>query len=128
MRIVNPIAIKGEQIAVEYLKKKGYVIIERNFRGRNTEIDIIAIDPSTGSGQVDTLVFIEVKTRTSNQFGSPFEAIAFWKLRSLKKAALYYKLLHQKLPELLRIDAVGIILKSNNQIVSIELMKNITGF
>lgn len=110
---------RGEQLAVEYLKKQGYKIIERNFRIRGGEIDIIAID-------VDTLVFIEVKTRRSHEFGTPFEAITPWKMRSLIKSAEFYKVKHPQLPELMRIDAVGIILQNDNTLASLELVKNIS--
>lgn len=125
MKIVNPIAILGEQKACDYLKKLGFKIIERNFRKGYGEIDIVAIDPSTSSGQV--LVFVEVKTRTSNAFGTPLEAITYFKLKSLIKTAEYYKMTHRNLPESLRIDAVSVIL-NGNVVKSIELTKNISGF
>ncbi len=54
---------------VEYLKEQGYKVIERNYRKHYEEIDIIAIDQ-----EEQVLVFIEVKTRISSQFGTPFEA------------------------------------------------------
>jgi putative endonuclease len=114
---------KGEDLATEYLKKQGYKIIERNFKGRYGEIDIIALDHST---KPETLVFIEVKTRSSNQFGSPLEAITPWKLKAVTRTAEYYKLTHSNLPDRMRIDAVGIDLtKQNNQI---ELVNNISAF
>ena len=120
MRIVNPIAILGEDKACEYLKKIGFKIIERNFRKGYGEIDIVAIDQ-------DVLVFIEVKTRTSIQFGTPLESIAYWKLKSLIKMAQFYKMTHRNLPESLRIDAVSVIL-NGNEVQNIELTKNISGF
>ena len=117
----------GERLAVEYLKKQGYKILERNFRIRGGEIDIIAIDPSTSSGQGgDTLVFIEVKTRRSNEFGTPLEAITPWKLRALIKSAQFYKVKHPHLPDLMRIDAIGIILGHEGKAASIELVINIS--
>lgn len=115
----------GEEFAVEFLRKKGFKIIDRNFRIRGGEVDIIATDPSAGSGQV-ALVFVEVKTRISTEFGTPLEAIGYWKLKSLIKTAEFYKLKHPKLPDLLRIDAVSIILSPENGVLSIELVKNIS--
>ena len=109
----------GEKIAAEYLKRHGYKIIEKNFRIRGGEIDIIALDS-------DTLVFIEVKTRRSNEFGTPLEAITPWKLRTLIKSAQFYKTKHPQLPDLMRIDAVGIVLGSDGNPAFIELVKNIT--
>lgn len=120
MRIVNPTAKLGENIACEYLKKLGFRILERNYRKTYGEIDIIALDK-------DILAFIEVKTRTSNQFGSPLEAITPWKLRSLIKTAQYYKMTHHHLPESLRIDAVSVILNGQN-VQRINLTRNISGF
>lgn len=121
MKIVNPIAIRGENLASDYLTKKGYKILERNFRKRYGEIDIVALDR-------DTLVFIEVKTRRSSQFGSPLEAITPWKLKSVIKTAYFYKLTHPKLPERLRIDAVSVKLVNSGACEEIELVKNISGF
>lgn len=121
MRIPNPTARFGEEKACEYLKKAGFKIIERNFRKGYGEIDIVCVTN-------DTLCFIEVKTRTSNQFGSPLEGITPWKLKSLIKTAQFYKLIHPKLPDSLRIDAVSVCLKNNNKVESIELIKNISGF
>lgn len=120
MRIINPIAVLGEDKACDYLKKLGFKILERNYRKTYGEIDIIALDQ-------DVLAFIEVKTRTSSQFGTPLEGITYWKLKSLIKTAQYYKMTHPKLPESLRIDAISVIL-NGDQTESIELTKNISGF
>jgi putative endonuclease len=127
VKIANPIARLGEDKACEYLKKLGFKILERNYRKTYGEIDVIALekDPSTSSGQV--LAFIEVKTRTSNQFGSPLEAITYFKLKSLIKTAEFYKMTHKNLPESLRIDAVSVIL-NGDRVESIDLMRNISGF
>ena len=124
MKIVNPIAILGENKACEYLKKLGFKIIERNFRKGYGEIDIVAIDIIE---KEKVLVFVEVKTRTSNSYGSPLEAITYWKLKSLIKTAQYYKMTHRNLPDALRIDAVSVLLNGNN-VESIELTRNISGF
>jgi putative endonuclease len=117
---------RGEKIAQNYLKKQGYKVIDRNFRIRGGEIDIIALDPSTGSGQNATLVFIEVKTRKSSEFGTPFEAINYWKIKALIKAAQFYKIQNSNLPDAMRIDAVAVILDHQNNPVSVELVKNIS--
>ncbi len=110
---------RGEEIAAKYLTDNGYKIIARNFRIRGGEIDIIAIDG-------DILAFIEVKTRTSNQFGTGLEAIGFWKLKALVKTAQIYKTTHSNLPEAMRIDAVVVMLNKFNETDSIELVKNIS--
>lgn len=125
MKIVNPTAKLGEDKACEYLKNLGFKILERNYRKTYGEIDVIALDPSDSSGQV--LAFIEVKTRTSSQYGTPLESITYWKLKSLIKTAQYYKMTKPNLPESLRIDAVSVIL-NGNEVQNIELTKNISGF
>jgi len=111
--------MQGETLAAEFLKKKGYKIIERNFHARGGEIDIIALESNT-------LVFIEVKARTSSDFGSALEAITPWKLNSLIKTAQYYKIKNPKLPEAMRIDAVAITLDQDKKVKTIELVKNIS--
>lgn len=113
---------RGETIAVSYLKKHGYTIIERNFRTRNGEIDVIAIDHTQ---KPHTLCFIEVKTRTTLAYGTPLEAIGYYKLQALQRTAAYYVLSHPHLPEHMRLDAVSIILSSDMTPASIELVKNI---
>lgn len=120
MKIANPTARLGEDLASEYLKKVGYKILERNFRKGYGEIDIIALDKNT-------LVFVEVKTKTSTLFGSPFEAITPFKIKALERTAAFYKKLHPELPEALRIDAVSVMLDQNKKNSTIELLKNIYG-
>lgn len=119
MKIFDPLAREGEEIAVKYLRKLGYEIIDRNFRARNTELDVVAVHNNI-------LVFVEVKTRTSNQFGTPLEQITYWKLKSLIKAAQFYKLTHKNLPDLMRIDAVSVQYNSNGP--AVEHLQNISGF
>jgi len=77
------IGSKGEDIAAGFLKDKGYRIIERNYKTPIGEVDIIARDR-------DTIVFVEVKTRSSNIFGYPFEAVDARKQHKLKNLALLY--------------------------------------
>lgn len=128
MRIANPTARRGEEIASKYLQKHGYKVTERNFRKGYGEIDIIAVHPSTGSGSNGILVFVEVKTRTSQEFGSPLEAIAPWKLRALTKTAQFYKMTHQNLPEQMRIDAISVMLSPGGEEERVEHIENISGF
>lgn len=120
MKISNPTARLGEDAAVKYLQKLGYKIIDRNFRKGYGEIDIVALHDNT-------LVFIEVKTRTSDKFGTPFESITPWKLRPLIKTAQFYKQIHKGLPDNLRMDAVGVKM-FGAEVSDIEHIKNITGF
>ena len=104
----------GEALACRYLEKNGYKILERNKHySRFCEIDIIAQTK-------DTVVFVEVKTRKTNSFGTPFEAITKTKYENLKKGVQYY-LLENKVKKY-RIDVVGITLKPE---LKIEHLKNI---
>ena len=111
----------GEDIACDYLRKKGYKIIERNFRKKYEEIDIVATFDST-------LVFIEVKTRKSEAYGTPFEGISPFKIHHLVQLAQFYKMTHKNLPDDMRIDAIGVQLKFDNTLESVEHLENISGF
>ena len=91
----------GELVAARYLTRQGYRLIERNFKARYGELDIICTKD-------DTLVFVEVKTRIGEEFGKPEESVTPRKLREVVKTAQYYKLLHEELPESMRIDVIGI--------------------
>lgn len=114
---------RGEDLATAFLEKKGYGIVERNFRTRNGEIDIVAIDQSE---KAPTLVFIEVKTREGNAYGTPLEAITYFKLKFLIRTALVYSTTHPRLPKGLRIDAIAILLGPDGEMIDIEHVKNIS--
>jgi len=77
--------------AENYLREKGYKILETNFRNRSGEIDIIAKDG-------EYFCFIEVKYRTTNDYGNPLEAVTVHKQNQIRKVALYY-LMKNKLSE-----------------------------
>lgn len=112
---------EGEVLAEEYLKRNKYKILEKNFRIRNGEVDIVAIDFSE---KEPILAFIEVKTRNSTVFGTPLEAITRFKLVSLIRTANVYKVTRRNLPELMRIDAVSVTFSGQEPII--ELTKNIS--
>jgi putative endonuclease len=113
----------GEKMAVDYLKRQNYRILETNFRTRNGEIDIIAIDQNDNP---PVLTFIEVKTRKTTEFGTPLEAIGYYKLKALVRTAQFYTISRRGLPESLRMDAVSVLLHPNNTLAHLELVKNIT--
>lgn len=113
----------GESLAVVFLKRNNFRIIDRNFRTRNGEIDIIAIDESE---KPPVLSFIEVKTRKTTDFGTPLESIGYYKLQALLRTAQFYKASHSRLPESLRIDAVSVLLNPDNSLSEIQLVKNIS--
>jgi putative endonuclease len=74
---------RGEDLAVQYLKKKGFKVIERNYHCSAGEIDLIAREKNT-------LVFVEIKTRSSSEFGLPQEAVDRFKQRKMIEAARTY--------------------------------------
>lgn len=110
---------RGEDFACSFLKQIGFRILERNFRKRYGELDIIALD-----GRI--LVFVEVKTRVGYDFGTPEEAVTPWKLREVVQMAQFYKSLHPELPESLRIDVVGVVLDSTDALERITHTPNVT--
>ena len=106
----------GEDVACKFLEKNGYKIIERNKSfSKFCEIDIIA--------QIkNTLVFVEVKTRKTNSFGSPLEAITKTKYSHIRQGALTYLGENSKKFSNFRIDAIGITLEPK---VEIKHLQNI---
>lgn len=111
----------GEQKAAIFLQKKGYRILARNFRKKYGEIDIIALEP-----QESALVFLEVKTRYSYEYGYPEEAVNSRKIKNLTQTAEYYKMLHPELPKLMRIDVISVEIDSKGKVRSLKHIKNIT--
>ena len=92
---------EGERVAEQYLKRKGYKLVERNYRCAAGEVDLIVLDRRV-------IVFVEVKTRTGHGFGTPLEAIQPRKQRKMMQAAQFFlsqKKLHQRDA---RFDVVGI--------------------
>jgi len=106
----------GEEIAASFLQAQGYAIIERNYRKRFGEIDIIAEDG-------EELVFIEVKTRKSNRFGSPLEAVDTRKQQKMSRVALAYLNSLEMADRAARFDVVAVLLRGNLP-PEIELVKD----
>ncbi len=94
--------IEGENVAVEYLKKQGYAILERNFNTKVGEIDIIAQDRYT-------IVFVEVKARENTKFGQPIESITNQKVRSIIRTAQWYLTAKRKYDSPCRFDVIEIL-------------------
>ena len=107
----------GEDLACRYLEKQGYKIIERNKHySRFCEIDIIAL-------YKDTHVFVEVKTRKTNAFGTPMEAITKTKFENIYKGVQYYT--SENKVKKYRIVVLGISIKPE---LKIEHLKNVSLF
>lgn len=106
---------KGESLALQFLRKNGYKIIARNFSCRFGEIDLIA-------RQEKVTVFIEVKTRGSDSFGLPQEAINKEKIKHLWQSAQFYIKKHAHSDGEFRFDLVAIIL---GETPKFNLIKNV---
>ena len=94
----------GEDLAVAHLRSLGWTILDRNWRCRAGELDIVAHEP----GPPLRLVMVEVKTKAGVRFGDPLEAITVDKAGRLERLALWWQRTHRGVPGSLRLDAVGI--------------------
>jgi len=108
----NTLGLEGEQLASDYLKNKGWIIHEMNYRFSRSEIDLIA-------AKNDLLIFVEVKTRTNTSFGLPEEFVDEKKAENIHKAADHY------IREIdwkgnIRFDIIAIIKKRGMEILHIE--------
>ena len=112
----RPIGGSGEDLAAAFLQGLGYVILTRNYRKRFGEIDIIAEEG-------DTLVFVEVKTRSSAAFGSPLEAVDARKQQRMARAALAYLSSRRQHDRPARFDVVAVRLQPQGR-PQIEHVRN----
>jgi putative endonuclease len=107
---------RGEAIAVAYLKGQRFTIIERNFRCKGGEVDIIAREGKT-------LVFVEVKTRRTLTFGPPQMALTPFKQRQISKAALTWLAKKKQFDASARFDVIAIVAR-DHQVPEIEHIRN----
>lgn len=111
------IGSEGEQLAVKFLKKNGYKILQRNYWCKSGEIDIICYDHGT-------IVFVEVKTRYSDKYGPPELSVTKAKKRQIIRVALHY-LAKKKIEDIaLRFDVVAIFYSPAKEHPAITLFKN----
>jgi len=96
----------GEEIALKYLKDKGYTLLQKNFYCRWGEIDLIF-------KKDNKIIFVEVKTRVGDKKGKPYEAVNFYKLQDLKRAINFYLLKKNYFYYKLSLEVVSVILNSN---------------
>ena len=92
---------QGERVAELYLQKKGYKVVERNYRCSGGELDLIVLDRRV-------VVFVEVKTRTGDGFGTPLEAVEFRKQRRMIRAAQFFLAEKNLQQRDARFDVVGV--------------------
>ena len=101
------IGVRGEDLACAELERQGLQVLERNWRCRLGEIDIVAAE--AGANGL-TMVFCEVKCRSGLGFGHPLEAITFTKRRTLRQLAAVWMRQHRVKASAIRLDAVGVVL------------------
>jgi putative endonuclease len=94
----------GEDMAVKFLSRKGYKILKRNYRYGHGEIDIIAMDK-------DVLIFVEVRVKFSDKFGSPEDSVTIKKREQLKKIASAFIQMNEVNFSECRFDVIGITFK-----------------
>ena len=111
----------GENIAADYLAKRGYHIRERNYRTREGEIDIIAEKDGT-------LVFVEVRAKTSRRFGTAEESVTERKKKRLIALAEAYLSDCEEQPDFCRIDLIAIELGAKGELIRLNLIENATGW
>ncbi len=115
----KPTGNYGEDLAIKYLQNQGYKILKRNYLIRGGEIDIVAKD-----GQ--DIVFVEVKTRYSHEFGDPAEAMTYFKMKALLKTVLFYLTQNKLENSPYRLDFISVDFSRDKDNPKIELIKNIT--
>jgi putative endonuclease len=106
MKKLQEIGATGEAYVAAYLASQGAFIIERNWRIKDGEIDLVARESGV-------ILFVEVKTRTTGKFGHPLEAIDRHKAFRLQRLALAWISLHDKWGSEYRIDCAAVILNGN---------------
>lgn len=98
---------KGEKLAREYLQIKGYKILGKNYRSKWGEIDIIAKDK-------EVVVFVEVKTKTDNRYGEPWEMVNQWKIEQVKRMGEVW-CRDYGWEGTVRMDVIGIIIREDEE-------------
>ena len=116
MRSNTEIGRTGEKLAAEFLAKQGIEIIERNYHTKFGEIDLIGFDKST-------IIFIEVKLRNNDNFGTPVEAVTQTKLKRIYKSALLYISENESNYDY-RFDVIAISKDNINRCYHLEWFKN----
>lgn len=101
---------QGEEIAAAFLTARGYRVLERNFRCKGGEVDIVARDPGSKS-----LVFVEVKARRDLTYGVPQLAVTPFKQRQISKAALTWIARNRQHDQNARFDVIAILLDANGR-------------
>jgi putative endonuclease len=107
---------QGENLAVDFLKRRGFIILKKNYECPLGEIDIIAKEK-------EQIIFVEVKTRASLAYGMPFEAVDFKKRKKLLNLALYFLKKECVKDYTIRFDVVSVLFNSMKSKATIQLIR-----
>lgn len=113
----NELGKWGEELAVRYLRDKGYVVIDNDWKSGHRDIDIIAMDD-------EVLVFVEVKTRSNCHYTEPIDAVNYHKMMNLRRAFNHYIKYHRVDCDV-RFDVVAIVGTPENEAPKIDHFKDI---
>lgn len=120
------IGSQGETIATDYLMKKGYRIVQRNFRTKWGEIDIVARCTVTSSGVTEEYrVFVEVKTKRGDGYGAPWEMVGGWKTSQVRRMGEIW-CREYGWTGLCRLDVISVVLGHNGDVEKIEHWENVS--
>ncbi len=108
---------KGEQLAREHIRQQGYTLLEKNFRCKLGEIDLIARDRHM-------VVFLEVRTKTSAAYGPAYNSVTPHKRRQVKRVALFYIAQHNLVNTQFRFDVIGILLNPQSGDFHLDHIQN----
>ncbi|PID58525.1 YraN family protein [candidate division KSB3 bacterium] len=108
---------KGEQLAYEYILRQGYTVLERNFRCKLGEIDLIA-------GDRNMVVFLEVRTKSSTACGPAYNSVTPRKQQHVKRTALFYIAQRNLVNTQFRFDVIGITLNLSNGTHTLDHIQN----
>lgn len=111
------LGVIGEEAAVRLLRRRGYRIRGRNVRCPMGELDVVAEDR-------EMIVFVEVKTRSTVEYGDPFESISPLKRRRLQRLAVYYLATRRQADRPCRFDAVAVTVTPDGRVQRLELLVN----
>lgn len=111
------LGLKGEEAAAGYLKRSGYRVLNKNYSCRLGEIDIVALES-------DTLVFIEVRSRSSDEYGLAQESVTMRKQLRLRQLAWHYLKAEGKTGSSCRFDVISVLFDENGNLKRLEHIEN----
>lgn len=103
----------GEDLSINYLIDNGYYILEKNYRNKIGEIDIIC-------KKNNLLIFIEVKSRYTNSYGFPIESVTYYKRKQIIKVSMLYIILNRYNNFNIRYDVIEVFFNKNNELFNIN--------